>query len=83
MEYWSRLWIIQEVALAHKMLLYCGRGTIDRKSFDTVLYELKKRERFHTHTDIKSFMISAALVRDDFPTSLQRQERRPRGSPGT
>ena len=49
MEYWGRLWIIQEVALAHKMILYCGRGTIDWKSFNTVLYELKERERFHTH----------------------------------
>lgn len=66
MEYWGRLWIIQEVMLASKLVFYCGQDQLHGETFSNVEAVLLQARKFRSSWNnpplVETFPQAQALV---------------------
>jgi len=63
-EYWKRVWIVQEVVLAHKIRVYCGDDEAGWEGFENIIKE------YDTIFKPKAAVKSARQVRKSLPAQL-------------
>jgi hypothetical protein len=81
--YWSRLWIVQEVLLADKVVLCFGDEARTTRDWDILTRARQSLERIPASWEVESVLgIPINLVRESLPFRLDKQrEHRDRGWP--
>jgi len=75
MNYWERLWIIQELVLAEKVLIYCGDDQLTWPCLRVFFEHVYQHSRYGTgvHLELGALRTMCSEIRKTMPTRLCHQ----------